>query len=175
MRGTSQTGTGVTARGASACVAKARRTKASPAGVTTTRAPWGRARPSMRSSASVTTRTMPACSAPTTWATAVASASPGRLRPTRAWRATVSGTAVRGISQTGTGVHGRGGRLAGLFEGDVEVTGAEGELRPGLSHSNKARVACRPAITSLKRRPPMAPPSTTMSVPLTNDDSSLAR
>ena len=87
----------------------------------------------------------------------------------------VSGTAVRGISQTGTGAHGRGGRLAGLFEGDVEVTGAEGELRPGLSHSNKARVACRPAITSLKRRPPMAPPSTTMSVPLTNDDSSLAR
>jgi hypothetical protein len=35
----------------------------------------------------------------------------------------VSGTAVRGVSQTGIGVHGQGGRLAGFFQGDVEVTG----------------------------------------------------
>lgn len=28
-----------------------------------------------------------------------------------------------GSSQTGVGVHGKGGRLAGLFEGDVDVTG----------------------------------------------------
>jgi hypothetical protein len=33
------------------------------------------------------------------------------------------GSAVFGLSPTGVGVHGRGGRLAGLFEGDVEVTG----------------------------------------------------
>ena len=48
-------------------------------------------------------------------------------------------------------------------------------LGPIAQTSNIARMACRPAITSLRRRPPMAPPSTTMSVPLTNDDSSLAR
>jgi len=33
------------------------------------------------------------------------------------------GRAIHGISQNGIGVHGRGGRLAGFFEGDVEVTG----------------------------------------------------
>jgi hypothetical protein len=33
------------------------------------------------------------------------------------------GTGVAGESSTGVGVHGKGGRLAGLFEGDVEVTG----------------------------------------------------
>jgi len=31
--------------------------------------------------------------------------------------------AIFGESKTGVGVHGKGGRLAGLFEGDVEVTG----------------------------------------------------
>jgi hypothetical protein len=30
---------------------------------------------------------------------------------------------VLGTSQTGIGVHGKGGKLAGFFEGDVEVTG----------------------------------------------------
>lgn len=34
-----------------------------------------------------------------------------------------SGTGVIGQSNTGIGVHGKGGRLAGFFEGDVEVTG----------------------------------------------------
>ncbi len=33
------------------------------------------------------------------------------------------GSAVYGLSQSGVGIHGKGGRLAGLFEGDVEVTG----------------------------------------------------
>ena len=33
------------------------------------------------------------------------------------------GTGVYGLSPTGIGVHGKGGRLAGFFEGDVEVTG----------------------------------------------------
>ncbi|MFY9619936.1 MAG: hypothetical protein WAM70_17090 [Pyrinomonadaceae bacterium] len=33
------------------------------------------------------------------------------------------GTGVAGESKTGVGIHGKGGRLAGLFEGDVEVTG----------------------------------------------------
>jgi hypothetical protein len=33
------------------------------------------------------------------------------------------GDGVAGESNTGVGVHGKGGRLAGLFEGDVEVTG----------------------------------------------------
>jgi hypothetical protein len=33
------------------------------------------------------------------------------------------GSAVYGLSERGIGVHGRGGRLAGFFEGDVEVTG----------------------------------------------------
>ena len=33
------------------------------------------------------------------------------------------GTGVSGISETGIGVFGRGGKLAGLFQGDVEVTG----------------------------------------------------
>jgi hypothetical protein len=33
------------------------------------------------------------------------------------------GTGVAGESNTGIGVHGKGGRLAGFFEGDVEVTG----------------------------------------------------
>jgi hypothetical protein len=33
------------------------------------------------------------------------------------------GAGVAGESNTGIGVHGKGGRLAGLFEGDVEVTG----------------------------------------------------
>lgn len=34
-----------------------------------------------------------------------------------------AGTGVAGSSKSGIGVHGRGGRLAALFEGDVEVTG----------------------------------------------------
>jgi hypothetical protein len=34
-----------------------------------------------------------------------------------------SGAGVVGISKTGIGVHGRGSKLAALFEGDVEVTG----------------------------------------------------
>ena len=34
-----------------------------------------------------------------------------------------SGNGVVGISTIGIGVHGKGGRLAGFFEGDVEVTG----------------------------------------------------
>jgi hypothetical protein len=34
-----------------------------------------------------------------------------------------AGTGVVGTSKNGVGVHGKGGRLAGLFEGDVEVTG----------------------------------------------------
>lgn len=34
-----------------------------------------------------------------------------------------SGTGVIGQSTSGIGVHGKGGRLAGFFEGDVEVTG----------------------------------------------------
>jgi len=34
-----------------------------------------------------------------------------------------SNTGVSGESNTGVGVHGKGGRLAGFFEGDVEVTG----------------------------------------------------
>jgi len=34
-----------------------------------------------------------------------------------------SGIGVAGSSAHGIGVHGKGGRLAGLFEGDVEVTG----------------------------------------------------
>lgn len=34
-----------------------------------------------------------------------------------------SNTGVSGESATGIGVHGKGGQLAGLFEGDVEVTG----------------------------------------------------
>ncbi len=34
-----------------------------------------------------------------------------------------SGVGVYGESNTGVGVRGKGGRLAGLFEGDVEVTG----------------------------------------------------
>jgi hypothetical protein len=38
--------------------------------------------------------------------------------------ATSSGTGVYGESDTGVGVRGKGGKLAGLFEGDVEVTGA---------------------------------------------------
>jgi hypothetical protein len=33
------------------------------------------------------------------------------------------GTGVYGVSPAGIGVHGRGGHLAGFFEGDVEVTG----------------------------------------------------
>jgi hypothetical protein len=33
------------------------------------------------------------------------------------------GAGVIGQSNTGVGIHGKGGRLAGLFEGDVEVTG----------------------------------------------------
>ena len=33
------------------------------------------------------------------------------------------GDGVLGVSTSGVGVHARGGRLAGLFEGDVEVTG----------------------------------------------------
>jgi len=36
---------------------------------------------------------------------------------------TAGGIAVYGTSDTGVGVHGKGGRLAGFFEGDVEVTG----------------------------------------------------
>jgi hypothetical protein len=36
---------------------------------------------------------------------------------------TGSGDGVLGTSALGVGVHGKGGRLAGLFEGDVEVTG----------------------------------------------------
>ncbi len=38
------------------------------------------------------------------------------------WGETNTGTGVVGISN-GIGVHGKGGQLAGLFEGDVEVTG----------------------------------------------------
>jgi hypothetical protein len=34
-----------------------------------------------------------------------------------------SGAGVYGSSQTGIAVHGNGGRLAGLFEGDVHITG----------------------------------------------------
>jgi len=34
-----------------------------------------------------------------------------------------TGTGVLGTSKSGVGVHGKGGRLAGFFEGDVEVTG----------------------------------------------------
>ena len=34
-----------------------------------------------------------------------------------------SGTGMRGVSATGIGIHGKGGHLAGYFEGDVEVTG----------------------------------------------------
>jgi hypothetical protein len=34
-----------------------------------------------------------------------------------------AGTGVVGLSKTGIGVHGKGGKLAGFFEGDVEVTG----------------------------------------------------
>src|SRR5688572_24797899 len=34
-----------------------------------------------------------------------------------------SGDGVLGVSTNGVGVHGRGGRLAGLFEGNIEVTG----------------------------------------------------
>jgi hypothetical protein len=34
-----------------------------------------------------------------------------------------SGEGVIGLSNKGIGVHGKGGRLAGFFEGDVEVTG----------------------------------------------------
>jgi hypothetical protein len=34
-----------------------------------------------------------------------------------------AGAGVYGSSQNGVGIHGRGGRLAGYFEGDVEVTG----------------------------------------------------
>jgi hypothetical protein len=34
-----------------------------------------------------------------------------------------NGTGVVGLSNSGVGVHGKGGRLAGYFEGDVEVTG----------------------------------------------------
>lgn len=34
-----------------------------------------------------------------------------------------TGTGVVGVSVSGVGVHARGGRLAGLFEGDVEITG----------------------------------------------------
>ena len=34
-----------------------------------------------------------------------------------------SNTGISGESNTGVGVHGKGGRLAGFFEGDVEVTG----------------------------------------------------
>jgi len=33
------------------------------------------------------------------------------------------GSAVLGVSGSGIGIHGKGGRLAGYFEGDVEVTG----------------------------------------------------
>ncbi len=33
------------------------------------------------------------------------------------------GSAVYGVSPSGVGIHGKGGRLAGFFEGDVEVTG----------------------------------------------------
>ena len=33
------------------------------------------------------------------------------------------GSAVYGDSPSGIGIHGKGGRLAGFFEGDVEVTG----------------------------------------------------
>ena len=33
------------------------------------------------------------------------------------------GDGVLGVSDTGIGVHGRGGQLAGLFEGHVQVTG----------------------------------------------------
>ena len=36
---------------------------------------------------------------------------------------TAGGTGVAGESTTGIGVHGKGGKLAGFFEGDVEVTG----------------------------------------------------
>jgi hypothetical protein len=34
-----------------------------------------------------------------------------------------AGIGVTGTSKSGIGIHGKGGRLAGLFEGDVEVTG----------------------------------------------------
>jgi hypothetical protein len=34
-----------------------------------------------------------------------------------------AGTGVLGTSNSGVGIHGKGGRLAGFFEGDVEVTG----------------------------------------------------
>jgi hypothetical protein len=34
-----------------------------------------------------------------------------------------AGVGVIGVSNKGVGVHGKGGRLAGFFEGDVEVTG----------------------------------------------------
>jgi hypothetical protein len=40
---------------------------------------------------------------------------------TEGW--STSGTGVFGTSQTGVAIHGKGGRLAGFFEGDVEVTG----------------------------------------------------
>jgi hypothetical protein len=33
------------------------------------------------------------------------------------------GSAVYGFSRSGVGIHGKGGRLAGFFEGDIEVTG----------------------------------------------------
>ena len=36
----------------------------------------------------------------------------------------VSGDGVFGISQNGIGLHGKGGKLAGQFEGDVQITGA---------------------------------------------------
>jgi hypothetical protein len=41
------------------------------------------------------------------------------------------GDGVLGISLSGIGVHGKGGRLAGFFEGNVEVTGNIGLTGPG--------------------------------------------
>jgi len=42
---------------------------------------------------------------------------------TGVWGFTRVGNGVIGVSEQGIGVRGQGGRLAGLFEGDVEVTG----------------------------------------------------
>jgi hypothetical protein len=39
------------------------------------------------------------------------------------WGETISGRGVVGVSATDVGIFGKGGRLAGSFEGDVEVTG----------------------------------------------------
>ncbi len=54
------------------------------------------------------------------------------------------GDGVLGDSPTGVGVHGRGGRLAGFFEGDVEVTG---DIR--LTNADCAEdfdIACEAAV-----------------------------